>query len=284
MSFKHPGLYADLGKRSSDLLTKDFPSTNKLELKTKAGDGASFEVSVTKNADDTIIGVVNPKYKFTKHNVGLGVTVDTNRALKVEATVDNVVSGLNTKVIGDTKNNTVTVEADYKHDNITLNGSVDFFNTKGTNASAAAVVGYEGFSVGLQTKYSNNTLSAVNGIAAYSAADYVATFYGQFKTNRVGATYFQRISPRATVAAEASFDLADKSAESPKLTVGGAYDVDPLSAATVKGKFDTDGKLSISYAQRLNAYARLVIGSSFNTNNLSKTGGHNFGFTLSLND
>jgi len=152
-------------------------------------------------------------------------------------------------------------------------------NNEGTEATLAGVVGYEGFSVGLQSKVSRGMVSAVNGTAAYTSEDNVFTLYGLFKTNRIGISYFQKVHPLVLAGFDASYDL-DKTSP-PKLTVGGSYQLD--ADTTVKGKFETDGKLSVSYAQKLNKYARLVVATAFNINtNVKST--YSYGFTLSLND
>jgi len=155
-------------------------------------------------------------------------------------------------------------------------------NNEGTEASASGVVGYDGFSVGLQSKYSRGALSAVNGTAAYTTPDYVFTLFGLFKSNRVGVSYYHRVSSLATAGFDASFDLDKAQASPSKLTVGGSYQLD--LDTTVKGKLDTDGRLSLSYAQRLSKYARLVVATSLNINNPNSKSGHSYGFTFTLND
>lgn len=279
---KAPGLYADLGKRSSDLLTKDFPDKGKFELKTKTSNGVVQEVSLTRSGD-TLTGVINPKYTFVKHGVTVGFTADTDKNTKFEVSVEQPLPGLKLTTIVDSKKlNAIQFDAEYRHDYVALNGSVDVLNTEGTEASVAGVVGYEGFSVGLQSKYSRGALSTLNGTAAYTTNDYVFTLFGLFKSNRVGVSYFHRVTPFAHAGFEASFDLDKAQASPSKLTVGGSYQLD--LDTSVKGKLDTDGKLSLSYAQRLSKYARLVVATSLNINNPNSKSGHSYGFTFSLND
>jgi len=277
---KTPGLYSDLGKKASDLLTKEFPDKSKFELKTKTPNGVVQEVSLTKSGE-TLVGQINPKYTFAKHGVTLGFTADTDKNTKFELGVDQAVPGLKLTTIVDSKKlNAITFEGEYKHDYVALNGSVDVFNVKGTEAALSGVVGYDGFSVGLQSKFSGGALGEINGVAAYTTNDYVFNLFGHFKTQKVGVSYYHRVTANANAGFEASFEIDKAQASPSKLTVGGSYQLDVDTA--VKGKLDTDGKLSLSYAQRLNRYARLIVGTSLNINNLSK--GHNYGFTFSLND
>lgn len=286
MTTKHPGLYADLGKKSSDLLTKEFPSTHKLEVKTKTLSGVNFEGSVTRNNDGSFFGSLNPKYKHSAHGLTLGATVDTKRALKVEATAEDLVPGLKTTITGHADSESITFDAEYKHEYLTLAGSVNVLSPKGNKVTASSVLGYDGFAVGLQAEYVYDKWQNINGVASYTHPDFVGTLYARVNThastNVIGLTFHQRINARATIAAEAALDV-NKTTESPKITVGGSYDL-LESPTTVKGKLDTDGRVSLSYAHRLNKYSRLILGTSVNSNNFSPSGNHTFGLTLSIND
>jgi voltage-dependent anion channel protein 2 len=277
-----PVLYNDIGKKASDLLNKEFPDKAKFELKTKTSNGVVHEVSLTRNGDG-LLGSINPKYTFVKQGVTVGITADTDKNTKFELTVDKLVPGLKLSTIVDSKKlNAIQFDGEYKHDYAALNGSMDVLNNDGTEAAIAGVVGYEGFSVGLQSKFSRGALSAVNGTAAYTTNDYVFTLFGHFKSNRIGVSYFHKVTPNASAGFDATFDLDKAQAPPSKLTVGGSYQLDVDT--TVKGKLDTDGQLSFSYAQRLNKYARLVVGTSFNIYNHNQKSGHSYGFTFSLND
>lgn len=278
-----PGLYSDIGKKANDLLTKEFPDKLKAEVKTTTPNGVGLEVSMTKSGD-SILGVINPKYTFVKQGVTLGFTADTDKNTKFEVSVSKLVPGLKLTTLVDSKKlNAIQFDGEYKHDYVALNASVDVLNPNRTEGSLAGVVGYEGFSVGLQSKYSGGILSAVNGTAAYTTNDYVFTLFGLFKSNKIGVSYFHRITPAASAGFDASFDLDKAQAVPSKLTVGGSYQLNVDT--TVKGKLDTDGKLSLSYAQRYSRYLRGVVGTSFNINHVNTNkSGVSFGFTLSFND
>jgi len=287
MALKHPGLYGDLGKKSSDLLNKEFPDRVKLEVKTKSNNGVSFEGNLTKNpADNTIYGLINPKYKHGAHGLTVGASLDSKRSLKVEATAEDLVPGLKTTITGHADTESLTFDAEYKHEYLTLGGSVNVLSPKGNKVTASSVFGYEGFAVGLQAEYVYDKWQNINGVASYTHPDYVGTLFAKVNThtasNILGLTFHHRINPRASIATEASLDV-NKSSESPKIVVGGSYDL--LDSPTVvKGKVDTEGKVALSYAHRINKYARLILGSTINTNNFSASGNHTFGLTLSIND
>jgi hypothetical protein len=56
-----------------------------------------------------------------------------------------------------------------------------------------------------------------------------------------------------------------------------------LEADTVlKGKFDTTGKLGLSYQQKFSKNSKLTISSTIDTNNIGAKNSSTLGFTLSL--
>lgn len=287
MAAKHPGLYADLNKKSNDLLTKDFPDKHKLEVKTKTLSGVNFDGSITRNNDGSFYGSLNPKYKHSSHGITLGATVDTKRVLKVEATVEDLVPGLKTSITGDAFSESLTVDAEYKHEYVTVAGALNVLSPKGNKLIASSVVGYEGFALGLQAEYVYDKWQNINGVASYTLPDtFVGSLFArvntQATTNIIGFNVHHRINNRAFIAAEASIDVT-KTSESPKITVGGSYDLQD-SNTTIKGKLDTEGRVALSYGHRLNKYARLILGTAINTNNFSASGNHSYGLTLSIND
>jgi voltage-dependent anion channel protein 2 len=286
MTTKHPGLYADLGKKTNDLLTKEFPDRHKLEVKTKTNSGVSFDGSITRNLDGSFYGSLNPKYKLSGHGITLGATVDTKRALKVEVTSEDLVPGLKASVTGHADSESLTVDTEYKHEYITVGGSLNVLSPKGNRLTASTVVGYEGLALGLQAEYVYDKWQNINGVASYTRPDSISTLFArvntQAATNIIGITHHHRLTNRASIAGEATLDVT-KTSESPKITIGGTYDF-LESPTTVKGKLDTEGRFALSYAHRLNKYTRLILGTSVNTNNFSPSGNHTFGLTLAIND
>jgi len=287
MALKDPGLYADLDKKANDLLTKDFPDKHVLEVKTKTLSGVNFDAKLTRNNDGSIFGSLYPKYKLgTRIPITVGAQIDTKRALKVEATAEDIVPGLKASVTAHADTESVTVDTEYKHEYVTLAAAVNLLSPKGNKVTASAVVGYQGFAVGVSADYVYDKWNTVSGLASYSYADFVTSIFARVNTHtstqHLGLTYHQRFNPRASIAAEAVMDV-NKSSEAPKITVGGSYDLLD-TPTTVKGKLDTEGRVGLSYAHRLNKYARLILATSVNTNNFAASGNHTFGLTLSIND
>jgi len=275
-------LYVDLGKKSTDLLTKDFPDKTKVEINSRANNGDQFKTIATRNPDGSIVGSLQPKYTFVKQGVTLSSTVDTNRVLKVEATVENSLPGLKATLGGQSDTESFKADFEWKHEYATVTTGLDFFSPKGNTLSASGVFNYDGISVGGSAEYfiaDKQEFRKVDGVLAYSTPDLQLTAFSRRKGEVLGGSYFQRISSALGLATEISFDLR-KADVTPKLTFGGSYSLDTPTSTTVKGKFDTDGKLSLSYGQKLNNLARFTVGSSINTNNLGASGNHTLGFSV----
>jgi len=282
---RNPGLYTDLGKKSSDVLNKDFPDKNKFEFKSnRIGGGVTFESALTQERDGSVFGHIFPRYNFGVYGLAAGVRFDTKRNAKLEVSQDGTIKGLKTTIIADADTESVTIEGEYKHERFSLQGSVNVLSAKGNRLVGSAVFAHQGFALGLQTDYNIDKWNTVNGHFSYSFADTTLGITARANTsssqNILGINYFQRFYDRTTVAAEMSADIAKT--EFPKLTIGGSHELDSIN--TLKAKADTDGRVSVALSHKLSPAARVTFGSSFNTTNFSATGHNTFGVQLNFSD
>jgi len=277
-------LFVDLGKRGTDLITKDFPDKTKVEVNTRTGNGVVFQTTATRNSDGSVIGSLQPKYTFVKQGVTATATLDTNRLTKGELTFENILPRLKLTATAASDAESFKTDLEWKHERATFTTGVDFFAPKGTNVQGTGAVHYEGISVGVSAEYlisDKQELKKIDGVVAFTTPDLQITAFSRRKFNTFGGSYFQRVSDKTNVSAEIVFDLA-KPDLPPKLTLAASEVLDPATATLFKAKFDTEGLLSVAYSQKLNAFAKLVIGSNINTNNLGGTGNHKLGFNLTL--
>lgn len=288
-----PGLFKDLGKRVSDLLTKEFPTEEKkVEFKGATVNNVTVESTLTQKGDGSIVGTLTPSYKYKPYGATFTAEVNTKKEGKVETVFDNqLADGLKLTVTGEArgKNNFATFATEYKHDYATLTASVDYGKPNGSLIKASTVFGSQGFALGLSTEYLLGTadaseLKVFNTTVAYSKPDFDITAFGRLisaqEKNEIGATYYQNVNIDTSVGAEVVFDTAHTDSK-PKLTFGGQYKLHPDTV--VKGKFDTNGILGLSYAQRFNKNSRFIVGASVDTNNLSGKSSSNIGFSVALN-
>jgi len=277
-----PPLYNDLNKKANDLLTKEFPTTHKIEFKTGTKPGPGFEAS-TSDKDGVTVGVLLPKYTweniYGKTTVAAGV--DTKRTLKLEATSVDLVKGLKT-IVTVTDSQTVTGQIEYKQQHFTINTVLNLLSPKGTTGVFGTVFGYEGHAVGLQTDYniSTNTINDINGSVTFNPDPFVSLgLFGRFKKNILGARFFYRFDKDLAVAAEAEANYVNH-AEVPKFTLGADYTVD--TKTSLKAKIDTTGNVSAAVTSKLGDRTKVTFGTGLNTNNFSPTSKASFGLNITV--
>jgi hypothetical protein len=289
----HPGLFKDLGKRVSDLLTKEFPTEEKkVEFKGATINNVTVESTLTQKPDGSILGTLTPSYKYKPYGTTLTAEVNTKKEGKVEAVVENqLADGLKLTLTGEArgKNNFATLSTEYKHEYATFTGSVDYGKPNGSLLKDSVVFGSQGFALGLSAEYLLGTtdaseLKTFNTTVSYTKPDFDITAFGRLisekEKNEIGATYFQNVNSDVAVGAEVVFDTAHADSK-PKLTFGTQYKLN--TDTTVKAKFDTNGLLGLSYAQRFNKNSRFILGANVDTNNLSGKSSSTVGFTVALN-
>jgi voltage-dependent anion channel protein 2 len=297
MPKENPGLFADLGKRVSDLLTKEFPSErqeSKLAWKGQARNDVTLETTVLQRKDGSIVGTFAPKYKHKDWNTTFSAEINTRKEVKVEVSAEDLLSvdGLKTTLTGWSRGNENfgVVGAEYKHELATVTASVDYGKATGSTVKASAVIGAQGVALGASTEYffgGESELKDLTTILSYASPEFDITAFGKIQNqndedrNELGASYFHRITSDWHVGSEVVFETANADAK-PKLTFATQYQLQ--SDTTLKAKFDTAGKLGLSYQQKYNRNAKLTISSTIDTNSLGGKNGSTFGFTLSLND
>jgi len=288
-----PSLFKDLNKRNNDLLTKDFPSEkreNKVDWKGTTSSNISFESSFTQRNDGSVLGMFSPKYSVKDWNTTVTAELKTNKDFKVEvSSEDRFTQGLKTTVSGESKGEDLfgTVGVEYKHEFATVTTSVDYGQASGSNFKASTVVGTQGFQFGGSLDYfagssNDSSLREVNAIASYGTEEFDLGLFGKILNEKdstiLGMNYFHKINADTNVGAEISFDTQNPDTK-PKLVAAASYRLDP--DASVKTKFDTNGKLSLSYNQRFKS-SRLVLSGTVDTNNLNAKNSSSVGFNLSL--
>jgi len=295
----NPGLFSDLGKRVSDLLTKEFPSEkqeNKLVWKGQANNEVTLETTLLQRKDGSILGTFAPKYKHKEWNTTFSAEINTKKEAKTEVAVEDLlnVEGLKMTLTGTNRGNENfgALGVEYKHELATVTASVDYGKPSGSTVKASAVIGAQGIALGASTEYffgGESELKDLTTLLSYSSSEFDITAFGRIQKNQnddeekneLGASYFHSINKEWQVGSEATFETANTDAK-PKLTFATQYQLQ--SDTTLKAKFDTTGRLGLSYQQKYNRNAKLTISSTIDTNNLGAKNSSTFGFSLSLND
>jgi len=295
-------LFKDIGKRTSDLFTKEFPSEkveNKIEWKGEAPKNVTIETNLLQRKDGSIVGTFTPKYKTTWNGWLLSflAELNTRKEFKEEVSFEGTnqnVDGLKTTVTAQSKDdeNWGTLGVEYRQELYTIHASADYGKAKGSTVKGGFVVGHQGFFLGANSEYfvganDDSELKEVHTQVGYTTKEFDAIVFGRLDArgeedkNEFGATYFHNLKPDLSVGTEITFDTANADSK-PKLTFGTQYKVH--EDTSVKAKFDTLGKLGISFNQKYNKNTRFQLSATVDTNNLSAKNASNFGFVLALSD
>lgn len=294
-------LYADIEKRATDLLTKDFPSEKeekKVAWTGTTANGVVFESSLVSKKDGSVFGTLAPKYKHAATGINFSGELTTKRDVKVEAKVQDVASVVGASAtltlqtqaaakVSDPQQVFATAAVEYRHDNFAGNASVDFGKLEGSTVKAAASVGMQGFILGASTVYHVGVaeLKELDTSLSYQAYDFDVTAYGKLRSNdgrnenTAGFKYFHAYNSLISVAGDVSVDLTNLS-KTPRLTVATVYK--PDSYSTMKLKADSDGKIGLSLQQKLNQNTRLTLATTVDANNLNGKNAAQFGATLNF--
>lgn len=290
-------MFSDLGKRVSELLTKEFPSEkqeNKLVWKGQARNDVNLETTLLQRKDGVILGTFAPKYKYKEWNTTFSAEINTKKEVKAEVAVEDLlnVDGLKTTLTGWSRGNENfgVVGVEYKHELATVTASVDYGKPAGSTVKASAVIGAQGIALGASAEYfvgGESELKELTTVLSYGSPEFDITAFGKIQNqneedkNELGASYFHKINKDWQVGSEATFDTSNSEAK-PKLTFATQYQLQ--DDTILKAKFDTAGKLGLSYQQKYNRNAKLTLSSTIDTSNLGIKNSSTFGFTLSLND
>jgi len=286
-------LFKDLCKRSNDLLNKDFGAEkgeSKIEWKGATSTSASLETTITQKADNNFVGVFTPKYKVKEWGSTFSAEIKTNRDLKLEASMEDQswAQGLKTTVSGEAQGEEMfgTVGVEYKHEVATVTGSVDYGRTAGSTAKATGVVGNRGFFLGASVNYflgeKDSSLKELHAQLGYTTEEFDVAGFGKLQNESssiLGASFYHRTSNDLQFGGEVTFDTVNMD-QKPKLSLGCQYRLDDLSS--LKTKFDTLGKLGLSWQQTFSKNAKLTLSGAFDLSNLSKPHYSTFGLNLSL--
>lgn len=273
MSAPVPPSYKDLGKAASDLLNKDYPlGVSTLEVKTKAPNGVLFKAGVAQDAGkNTILGDLEGKYVDGKNGVTLTQTWLTSNALKSQLELDSqLAKGLKFELLGlfnpDKGQQSAHLTATYKQPAFYGRTVVDVLT--GSSITADAVVGRDGFLLGIDTAFDPKAqaLKSYSAALGYSAPEYAITFKALNTLSTYQAGYYHKVNRDTEAAAIATYNT--KTPGDVGLEVGAKTYLD--AAAFLKAKVNNKGLLTFGYTQALRPGVKFSGGLQLDTVKLSQ--------------
>ncbi|KAL9378235.1 hypothetical protein Peur_029570 [Populus x canadensis] len=272
---KGPVLFADIGKKAKDLLTKDYNSDQRLSVSTFSDAGVALTSSAVKKGGLST-GDVAALYMYK--NTIFDVKIDTESNISTTLTFTDFLPS--TKTIASIKfpdYNSGKLEVQYFHDRasfttaVALNQSpaIDVTATIGSPTIAfGAEAGYD-TTLGSFTKYTA-------GISVTKPDSYASMILGD-KGDSLRASYVHHLDllKKSAVAGEITRRF---STNENTLTIGGSFAVDHLTV--VKAKLNNHGKLGALVQHEVIPKSVLTISSEVDTKALDKS--PRFGLAIAL--
>jgi len=256
-----PPLFKKFGQSVKDLLTEQFEYKKTVKVKTSAANGIALESSAEAVKGD-YAGNVKGTYK--QADIGtFEVELNTSGSAKANVKADKLTKGLTVKASVEEKP-AGKLEADWAQEFYSLSFGVDT-SKDATAVDSAAVIGFDGLSVGGAVKYDivGQQLQDYNSGVEYSQSDFVATVKTTNQADKIQASYLHKVSGDLSLGGLFGYDIVSGKRV---FTFGGQYKVDP--DLTTKVKADTDGVLSTVLEHRLRkSYAKVLLSSEFNLRN-----------------
>ncbi|KAJ7522715.1 hypothetical protein O6H91_18G024000 [Diphasiastrum complanatum] len=263
---KGPGLYSEIGKRTRDLLTRDYNSDHKFTVTTTTSTGLVFTSTGVKKGEH-FLGDLSTQFK---HNtLTVDVKADTKSNILSTITVDEIAPGAKTILhftVPDQK--TGKVEFQYLHDYAGISTVVGL--TASPIVDFAAAIGSDGFAIGGEVAFNtaSGKFSKYNAGIGYTQPDFSAAVHIVDKGDILRASYSHTVSPltRSSVGAEIAHKL---STNDNVFAIGGSHSLDPLT--TVKGRLNNHGKLAAVIQHEWRPKSLVTLSGEVDTRALEKS-------------
>ncbi|KAJ7958252.1 Outer mitochondrial membrane protein porin [Quillaja saponaria] len=275
MSSKGPGLFSDIGKKSKDLLMKDYSSDQRFTISTCSDTGIGLNSTLVKKGGLSS-GYMAAQYKHK--NTTLDVKFDTDSSVSTTFTITDIVPS--TKTIASVKlpdYNSGKLEVQYLHEHVGFTSAVAL--NKSPAVDFSATIGTPRICFGAEASY----LTASGKFAKYNAGVSLtdptsnASVILADKGDSVRVSYLRHLSHLQGGAVVGEIYRKFSTNEN-TLTVGCSYLVDPHTV--MKVKLNNHGNLGALLQHELVPKSLLTISGAFDTQALEKN--PKFGLSLSL--
>ncbi|KAG8049609.1 hypothetical protein GUJ93_ZPchr0009g2451 [Zizania palustris] len=234
-----PGLYPEIGKKTRDLLYKDYQTDHKFTLTTYTTNGVAITATSTKKAD-LIFGEIQSQIK--NKNITIDVKANSDSNIVTTVTVDELTPGLKSILsfaVPDQRSG--KFELQYLHDYAGVNASIGL--TANPIVNLSSVFGTKSLAVGADVSLDTATgnLTKYNAGLSFINQDLIASLNLNNKGDSLTASYYHTVSEFTRTAVGAELTHIFSSNEN-TLTFGTQHALDPLTV--VKARFNNSGKAS----------------------------------------
>uniref|UniRef100_A0A0D6R1N8 Uncharacterized protein n=1 Tax=Araucaria cunninghamii TaxID=56994 RepID=A0A0D6R1N8_ARACU len=234
---KGPGLFSDIGKKSRDLLNKDYNFDHKFSFTSRTSGGVGFTCTGIKKGE-LLLGDINAELK--NNDIKAEFKVDARSNISSTVTIDEIAPGLKTILsfsIPDQRSG--KVELQYLHPHAGISTSIGLTATP--IASFSGVIGTGNFAVGGEVAFDTASRNIVkyNAGLNYSKPDFVTSLTLTDRCDTVKASYSHSASLLTNIAVAAEISHSFSRNEN-TFTIGTQHMFDPLT--TIKTRINNYGK------------------------------------------
>ncbi|KEH40016.1 putative Porin domain-containing protein [Medicago truncatula] len=275
MSSKGPGLFSDIGKKSRDILTKDYNSDQKLTISSSTNSGLDLNSTLLKSRG---LSSGDVAAQFKHNNKTLHFKVDTDSTVLTTFSATDFVPSA--KVLASVRlpdYKSGKIEVQYLHDHAGFTAAVDLNRKPAIDFSAT--IGTPGIAFGAETSYSTlvGNFTKYNAGLCLKLPSSSASVLLADKGDSMKVSYLRDLEKLNGGAIVGEISRRFSTNEN-TLTVGCSYVVDPQT--TVKAKLNNHGNLEAVLQHDLTHKSFLTISGAFETKALENS--PKFGFSLLL--
>lgn len=269
-----PPLYKDFGKKSRDLLTKNFPDSFTVEV--NQSEPVSFKLTTNHRNDRSQFELEESKeFRLPSLDLPCKVTVftDSQEKFYFEDQVEQVFgpgSKLNYRLTYKAGSFENKISTEYKRNLVAFSSSVTS-SGKTTATASLAVGGSAGFQAGAEGDFAVDTRQASASALGVAFVDRTYEVFLQGKLTPKGTTYTASVWTALPQGANFSSELLyDGSKGSARVALEGAL----AKNITGKVRWDSQNLLSLSVLTKLAGNVELTVAEeiNFQTANVSKIG------------
>ncbi|KAH9323490.1 hypothetical protein KI387_018129, partial [Taxus chinensis] len=263
---KGPGLFSDIGKKTRDLLNKDYNFDHKFSVTTNTPNGLAFTTTGSRKGE-LFLGDVKTELK--SDNITAEIKVDANSKILSTVTIDEPAPGLKAILsfnVPDQRSG--KVELQYLHPYAGISTSIGLTATPIANFSG--VIGNGTVSVGGDVAFDTASRNLIKYDAGLSflKPDFVTSFTLTDKCDTLKASYLHSVSPLTKTAVGAEISHSFSKNEN-TFTVGMQHALDPLT--TVKARLNNYGKAAALIQHEWFPKSFVTLSGEVDTNALDKS-------------
>ncbi|KAH8950749.1 hypothetical protein BDL97_10G101200 [Sphagnum fallax] len=292
------GYYSDIGRKTKDLLTKDYTYDQKFTVSTTTKSGLTFTTRGAKHRN-AFFGDVTTSFKNKNITTELKVDTQSNVRFSCRLKRKNITTDIKvgkefnifaTVVVDDCApgakavfsftipdHHSGKIELQYCHEYGSVTGGIGL--TSSPIVEATGCVGSDGFAFGGEMAFDTalGCLTKYNAAVGFTKPDFSASLIVADKGDLLKASYLHTVSPttKTTVAAEIAHKI---SKNENTFTVGGLYELDTITM--LKTRMNNHGKLAALLQHEWRPKSLLTISGEVDTKALDKHAKIGLAFSL----